>query len=161
MRSVSFKTVAYSITLQSELPSILSPGSSGVHGNFDRGGGGGFSKFNWGQRAERTGIWRWWSLSHGFRSICKWVKPAFLLGCYGCICYGISNSAQLCQNFGISVGFEPPSPLSTIGTPLPGSTPEKDRHVSCACPTRNTACNVFVTAISCREFEVCFSSVIE
>jgi hypothetical protein len=38
----------------------------------------------------------------------------FLLGCYGCIFHGAGNSAQLCQNFGISGGggsFEwiPPS----------------------------------------------------
>jgi hypothetical protein len=28
--------------------------------------------------------------------------------CYGCIFHGTGNSAQLCQNFGISGGFEPP-----------------------------------------------------
>jgi hypothetical protein len=40
--------------------------------------------------------------SQGFHSICKWVKPVFWLGCYGCIFHGTWNSAQLCQNFGIS-----------------------------------------------------------
>ena len=34
----------------------------------------------------------------------KWVKAVFLLGCYGCIFHGTGNSAQLCQNFGISGG---------------------------------------------------------
>ena len=35
----------------------------------------------------------------------------FLLDCYGCIFHGTGNSAQLCQNFGISGGrgeFEHP-----------------------------------------------------
>ena len=30
------------------------------------------------------------------------MKAVFLLGCYGCIFHGTGNSAQLCQNFGIS-----------------------------------------------------------
>jgi hypothetical protein len=64
----------------------------------------GFNKFSWGQRAERTGIWGRKSPSQGFRSICKWVKPVFSLGCYGCIFHGTGNSAQLCQNFGIPGG---------------------------------------------------------
>ena len=36
----------------------------------------------------------------------KWVNAVFLLGlgCYGCIFHGTGNSAQLCQNFGISGG---------------------------------------------------------
>jgi hypothetical protein len=47
----------------------------------------------------------------GFRSICKWENPIFLLG-YGCIFHGTENSAQLCHNFRISGGgrFEPPKP---------------------------------------------------
>jgi hypothetical protein len=44
------------------------------------------------------------------------VKPVFLLGYYGCVFHGTGNSAQLCQNFGISGmgvgGFEPPKPPS-------------------------------------------------
>src|SRR5215510_6315541 len=32
------------------------------------------------------------------------IGPIFLLGCYGCIFHGTGNSAQLCQNFGISGG---------------------------------------------------------
>jgi hypothetical protein len=32
------------------------------------------------------------------------VKPVFLLGCYGCISHGVSNSARLSQSFGISEG---------------------------------------------------------
>jgi hypothetical protein len=43
-------------------------------------------------------------------SICKWVKPILWLGCYGCIFHGTGNSAQLCQNFGISGEGLSPSP---------------------------------------------------
>jgi hypothetical protein len=74
--------------------------TSGVPRNFFSGG---FNKFSWGKRAERTGIWGRQHPSQGFRSVCKWVKPVFLLGCcYGCIFHGTGNSARLCQNFGIS-----------------------------------------------------------
>ena len=41
----------------------------------------------------------------------KWVKAVFFLGCYGCTFHGTGNSAQHCQNFGISgvcVCVEPP-----------------------------------------------------
>jgi hypothetical protein len=49
--------------------------------------------------------------SQGFWSICKWVKPVFLLGCYGYIFHGTGNSAQLCQNFGIwGGGMNHPNP---------------------------------------------------
>jgi hypothetical protein len=41
--------------------------------------------------------------SVAYPGICKWVKLVFLLGYYGCIFHGTGNSAQLCQNFGISV----------------------------------------------------------
>jgi hypothetical protein len=34
----------------------------------------------------------------------KRVKAVFLLGCYWCIFHGTGNSAQLCQNVGISGG---------------------------------------------------------
>ena len=47
----------------------------------------------------------------------KWVKAVFLLGCYGCIFHGTVNSAQLCQNFGISGGVWTPQPPA-LGTPL-------------------------------------------
>jgi hypothetical protein len=47
------------------------------------------------------------------------VKPV-LLGWYGCIFHGTGNSAQLCQNFGIS-GVEPPPP------PAP-NPPVRHRH---------------------------------
>jgi hypothetical protein len=77
----------------------------------------GFNKFSWGQRAERTGIWGRQPPSQGFRSICKWVKPVFWLGCYGCIFHGTGNSAQLCQNFGITGEGGVWTPL---GTPLAG-----------------------------------------
>jgi hypothetical protein len=53
-------------------------------------------------RAEGMEIWGRQPFSQGFLSICKWVKPVFLLGCYGCIFYGTANLAQLCENFGIS-----------------------------------------------------------
>jgi hypothetical protein len=77
-----------------------------------------FNKFSWGQRAERAGIWGKQPPSQGFHSICKLVKPVFWLGCYGCIFHGTGNSAQFCQNFGISGGggFEPPKP--PLGTSL-------------------------------------------
>jgi hypothetical protein len=42
--------------------------------------------------------------SEGLHSLCKWMKPIFWLGCYGCIFHGTGNSAQLWQNFGISRG---------------------------------------------------------
>jgi hypothetical protein len=92
---------------------------SGVPRNFCRWGS--FNKFSWGHRAERTGIWGRQPHSHRFCSICKWVNPVFLLVCYGCIFHGTGNSAQLCQNFGISgVGGEPhkKNPLDTPLLPL-------------------------------------------
>ena len=47
----------------------------------------------------------------------KWVKAVFLLGCYGCIFHGTGNSAQLCQNFGISgAGVEHPKPPRRYAT---------------------------------------------
>jgi hypothetical protein len=57
------------------------------------GGRGVFTKFSWGQRAEKPGIWGREPPSQGFRSICKWVKPVLLLGCYGCFFNGTGNSA--------------------------------------------------------------------
>jgi hypothetical protein len=51
----------------------------------------------------------------------NWVKPVFLLGCYGCIFHGTGNSAQLFQNFGISGGgcLSPPNPPGyATGPPL-------------------------------------------
>jgi hypothetical protein len=67
-------------------------------------------------RTERTEIWGRQPHSQGFHSICKWKKPVFWLGCYGCIFHATGNSAQLCQNFGISGGLSTPSPP---GAPLP------------------------------------------
>jgi hypothetical protein len=49
--------------------------------------------------------------SQGLHSICRWVKPVFLLGCYGFIFHGSRNLAQL-RNFGGGVGVEPPPPRS-------------------------------------------------
>jgi hypothetical protein len=85
---------------------------------FFRGGGEVFNKFSWGQRAERTGILGRYPPSKGFHSICKWVKPVFWLGCCGCIFHGTGNSAQLCQNFRISWGDEPPKPPSVRHCPI-------------------------------------------
>jgi hypothetical protein len=65
---------------------------------------------SWEERARRTGIWGAQPPSQGFRSICKWVKPIFLLGCSGCIFLGNGNSAQPRQNFGISGGGEVKTP---------------------------------------------------
>ena len=52
----------------------------------------------------------------------KWVKAVFLVGCYGCIFHVTGNSAQLCQNFGISGGgvWTPQTP--PLGMPLPSHT---------------------------------------
>jgi hypothetical protein len=71
------------------------------------GEGEGYYKFSCGQRADRTGMCGLYPPSQTFRSICKWVKPVFLLGCYGCIFHGTGNSAQLYQNFRIGVGGTP------------------------------------------------------
>jgi hypothetical protein len=63
-------------------------------------GWGCFNKLSWGQRAERTGTWN--------QPISNWMKLAFWYGCYGSIFHGIGNSVRLCQNFGMSGGFESP-----------------------------------------------------
>src|SRR5215510_10769420 len=47
--------------------------------------------------AERTGIWGMEPPSQGFHSLCKTVKPVFLLRCHGS-----RNSVHLCQKFEIS-----------------------------------------------------------
>jgi hypothetical protein len=42
--------------------------------------------------------------SQGFRSICKWVKPVFLLGCYGCIFprnWEFGSALLKLRNFGV------------------------------------------------------------
>jgi hypothetical protein len=58
--------------------------------------------------------------SQGFHSICKWVKPVLGFGCYGCIFPGTGNSAQLCQNFGISGGgINPQTPPSVRHCSMP------------------------------------------
>jgi hypothetical protein len=54
----------------------------------------------------------------GFRSIFKWMKPVFLLGCYRYIFHGTENSAQLCQNFAISGGGGGVNSPTPLGTPL-------------------------------------------
>jgi hypothetical protein len=88
----------------------VTPPASGTPRNFVWGGG--FNKFsNWGQRAERTGIWGQQPPSQGFHTICKWVKPVFLLGCYGCICHGwkFSSVSLKLRNFG-GEGLNPLTP---------------------------------------------------
>jgi hypothetical protein len=83
------------------------------------GGGAGFSKFSWGQRAERTGIWS--GVPFNLQSGSSLSNFQDVEGCYGCIFHGTGNSVQLCQNFRISEGgFEPPQP-PPLGTPLPDS----------------------------------------
>jgi hypothetical protein len=93
--------------------------------------GRGVNKFSWGQRAERRG-------RQGFRSICKWVKPVFLLGFYRCIFHETGNSPQLCQNFGISR-------VLTLQPPLPPSRYTTGIHQSMAsCPRAGTYNGGFV-----------------
>jgi hypothetical protein len=77
----------------------------GIHWSFAARGGGVVKKFSWGWRAEKTGIWGRQPPCQVFHSICKWIKPVFWLGCYGCIFHGTGNSAQFWQNI-------------RIGTPL-------------------------------------------
>jgi hypothetical protein len=89
--------------------------------NFCSGGGSTNSVDNRGQRERRSGGGS--PPSHGFRTIFKWVKPVFLLGCYGCIFHGTGNSAQLCQNFGISGGGGCEHPQTPLDTPLDGREP--------------------------------------
>jgi hypothetical protein len=83
---------------------------SDVPRNFFRGG----SKIQLSAEGRENGDLGAEPSSQGFRSIYKWVKPVFLLGCYGCIFHGPGNSARLFQNFGISEGLNPrnPSPSS-------------------------------------------------
>jgi hypothetical protein len=71
-------------------------------------------------RTERTGNLGRQPLSQGFCSICKWVKPVFLLGCYRCIFHRTGNSARLCQTSEFWwVGFEaPPSVRHCLDTSL-------------------------------------------
>jgi hypothetical protein len=88
----------WSCSVQWRTQDFFWEGGGGYARNFF-GGRGVFNKFSWGQRTERTGIWGRQPHSQGFHSICKWVKTVFWLGCYGTV-----NSAQLCQNFGISGG---------------------------------------------------------
>jgi hypothetical protein len=80
------------------------------------GGGGSTNSVDRGQREQGSGGAS--SLVRGFHSIFKWVKPVFWLRCYGCVFHGTGNSAQLCQNFGISGwgGWTPQSPLLRYAT---------------------------------------------
>ena len=61
----------------------------------------------WGGHSWRGGLFT--------KQLKKWVKAVLLLGCYGCIFHGTGNSAQLCQNFGISGGggLNPPPRYAT------------------------------------------------
>jgi hypothetical protein len=75
---------------------------SGVPGNFFWGGGVQQIQLRTeGRENSDLGVV---ATSQGFCSICKWVKPVFLLGCYRCIFHRTWNSAQLCQNFRIFFG---------------------------------------------------------
>jgi hypothetical protein len=91
--------------------------------NFGLSGGGGFKKFCSGQRAERMGIWGW---SWGFCSICKWVKPILLLGCYGRIFHGTGNSSSALSKLWTVLGggggggcFNTPNNPPPAGGPWP------------------------------------------
>jgi hypothetical protein len=79
---------------------------------FSVGGGGGVQQIQFRTEGRENGDLGAVAPSQGFRSICKWVKPIFLLGCYGCIFHGTGNSVWLCQNFGISRGVWTPQPHS-------------------------------------------------
>jgi hypothetical protein len=70
--------------------------------------------------------------------ICTWVKPIFLLACYGCIFHGTRNSAQLCQNFGITWGrggsaYQTPRYATGVwcmlSAALPHTDPNSEQHV--------------------------------
>jgi hypothetical protein len=71
-------------------------------------GGGGFQQIHLRTEGRENGDLGALAPSQGFHSICKWVNPVFWLG-YRLIFHGTGNSAQLCQNFGISEGgLNPP-----------------------------------------------------
>jgi hypothetical protein len=86
---------------------------SGVPRNFVRGGGG-VQQNHLKTEGRENGDLGAVTPSQGFRSICKWMKPTFLLGCFGYIFHRTKNSAQLCQNFRIwgGWGLNPPNSLS-------------------------------------------------
>jgi hypothetical protein len=63
--------------------------ASGIPRIFFRGAGLTNSVEDRGQREGDLGV--------GFHSICRWVKPIFLLGSYGCIFHVTGNLARLCR----------------------------------------------------------------
>jgi hypothetical protein len=64
------------------------------------------------------GIWGRWPPSQGFHSICKWMKPIFWLGCYGCTYiprnWEFGSALAKLRNF--VGGLNPQTP--PFGTPL-------------------------------------------
>jgi hypothetical protein len=90
---------------------------SGVPRNFSGGGGGGVKKNKVSTQGPQPGGVGVVAPSSGvplnLQSGSTFSSFRDVEGCYGCIFHGTVNSAQLCQNFGISVGrgFEHPEPL--------------------------------------------------
>jgi hypothetical protein len=96
-------------------------------------GGGGDSTTSVEDRGQENGDL--WAVApiQGFRSICKWVKPVILLGCYGCISHGTGNLARLCQNFGISGGggMNPSTPPPSVRPWLRGVLSPRVKLLRC------------------------------
>jgi hypothetical protein len=87
-------------------------GGEGLHQEFCFGG---FNKFSWGQRAERTGIWGRWPPSQGFHSICKMSETRILirlLRMYFPENWEFCSALSKLRNFGGGGGGEPTNPLS-------------------------------------------------
>jgi hypothetical protein len=80
------------------------------------GGGGVFTKFSWGQRAERAGIWRQYPpWSQGCCSIYNLVGLCQTFGMYECIFHGTGNPA-------FRGGLTPPPPRYPTGNSTHFST---------------------------------------
>jgi hypothetical protein len=92
---------------------------------------------------EDRGQKEWWSGGEGFHSVCKWMKPVFWLGCYGCIFHGTGNSTQLCQNFGISGwGWTPKNHPPRYATARKARTWPVHNTDNCILPPPGLGCNI-------------------
>jgi hypothetical protein len=80
--------------------------------------GAGVQQIHLRKEGRENGVWGRQPPSKRCRSICKWVTPVFLLGCYGCIFHGTENLAQLRLNFGISGEGSVWTSQTPLGTPL-------------------------------------------
>jgi hypothetical protein len=91
-------------------------GGGGVYARNFFSGRGGFNKFSWGQRAERTPGWGRQPPTQGFHSFSKWMKPVFWLGCYGCTYiprnWEFGSALAKLRNFG--GGVKLPNPRSVL-----------------------------------------------